>query len=82
MLIFDSVFEKFYRLNIYGRHCVHPHPFPLWEGEGGGVSLWPNFEKEGRGLTEFQFLEEVAGKEAGNFFEGREGGGGCSLIKK
>ena len=59
-----------------------PIPFRFGRGRVGGVSLWPNFEKEGRGLTEFQFLEEVAGKEAGNFFEGREGGGGCSFIKK
>ena len=55
-------------------------PIPFRFGRGrGGVSLWPNFEKEGRGLTEFQFLEEVAGKEAGNFFEGREGGGGVAV---
>ena len=36
-------------------HSVHPC---LLLGEGGGLSLWPNFEKEG-GLTGSKFLEGV-----------------------
>ena len=36
----------------------------------GGLILQPNFQKEERGLTRPQLLEEVAGREEGDFFQG------------
>ena len=53
-------------LMIPHKHSVHPPPFLLGGGEGG-VSLLPNFQKEGGGgLTGPQLVEE------GDFF--RRGG--------
>ena len=36
----------------------------------GVLNLQPNFQKGGGGLTGSQFLEGVAGKEEGDFFQG------------
>ena len=40
-------------------------------GDGGELSLLPNFQKGG-GLTRSQFLEGVAGKEGGDLFQGED----------
>ena len=47
---------------------MHPPPFLHRVGGGGeGLSLQPNFQKEG--LTESQLLEGVAGKDGSDFFQ-------------
>ena len=47
--------------------CTPPPPFPLWEGGGGAGWASNQILKREGGLIEPQFLEGVAGKEAGNF---------------
>ena len=60
--------------------CIPPF---CWRDGGWGLSLRPKFQKKGGGLTGSQFLEEVGGKEKGDFFQGAGGRAvGCSFFIK
>ena len=50
---------------------VHPSPPFCWGGGGEGLSFQPIFQKGAGALTGSQFLEGFAGKEGGDFLQGR-----------
>ena len=63
-----SLHKSFFKNQVKPLVCT---PLPLSVGGGRGLSFQPIFEKGVGALTGSQFLEGVAGKEGGDFLQGR-----------